>query len=149
MYPACLAKNEVVIGGERNTRLSRQLRDRRSDMKVDRLNHDRIDALRDDVFSFGDLVLRVVLSGLDDDRITIGLRRFPKERHIGVQVPERRLLFEHEGDFLVGLFPAVQAYRRPLPTPLPATPRHITQRTSAVMPGHEICCHRFPPKNRD
>ena len=71
-------------------------------MKVDRLNDNCVNALSNDIFGLRDLVLRIVLSGLDDDRITIGPGRFLKERHIGVQVPERRLLFEHEGDF-VGL----------------------------------------------
>ena len=77
-------------------------RDRRGDMEVDGLNDDRVNALSNHIFGLRDLVLRVVLSGLDDDRIAVGFGRLLEERHVGMEVPKRRLLFEHEGD-LVGL----------------------------------------------
>jgi hypothetical protein len=69
-------------------------------MKIDRLDHDRIDTLRYDVFRLRNLVLRVIFRGLNDNRITGSLGGLLEERHVRVEVTERRLLFEHKSDFV-------------------------------------------------
>ena len=96
------AENQIVVRGERNAGLCRLLGDRRGNMEIDRLDDDRVDALGDDVFGLRDLVLRIVLRRLNDDRVAGGLGRLLEERHVGVEVAEGRLLLQHEGD-LVGL----------------------------------------------
>jgi hypothetical protein len=68
------------------------------DVEVDRLDDDGVDALSDDVLCLRDLVLCVVLGGLHDHLVPRFLGRLLEERHIGIEVTERRLLLQHEGD---------------------------------------------------
>ena len=70
------------------------------DVEVDRLDDDRVDALGDDVLGLGDLVLRVVLGRLHEHLVAGSLGGLLEERHVGVEVAERRLLLQHEGDLL-------------------------------------------------
>ena len=56
--------------------------------------------MRDDVLRLRDLVLRVVLRRLHDHFVAGRLGGLLEERDVGIQVAERRLLLQHEGDFL-------------------------------------------------
>ena len=60
------AKDQVVVGRQRNAGLGGHLGDACSDVEIDRLDHDGVDALGDDVLGLRDLVLRVILGGLHE-----------------------------------------------------------------------------------
>ena len=106
------AKNEVVIRSEWNSGFRGLRGDSGGHMEIDRLDDDRVNALRDDVFGLRDLVLRIVLRGLDEHRIARLLGRLLEERHVGMEIAEGGLLLQHEGDFVGLAGRAVRGRRR-------------------------------------
>ena len=94
------AEDQVVIGRQRNSGLGRHLGDAGGDVEVDRLDDDGVDALGDDVLGLRDLGLRVILGGLHDDLVARRLGGLREERNVRVEIAERSLLLQHEGDLL-------------------------------------------------
>ena len=92
------AEDQIVVGGDRDVRGRRHVGDLRRDVEVHRLDHDRIRPLRDDVLGLRDLRLRTVLRRLDEHLVACGFGRFLEEGHVRIQVSERRLLLQHEGN---------------------------------------------------